>query len=97
MKSFIFATLLVSATFTEASDIIISAKIKEPMRSTIERDLSVLEKLNFKETSFKAMEIFGIIKLNSTNALEWLSERVKYIVEVPLFIWPESLQKLCTV
>lgn len=81
MKKFILSLLLSAATFAQANDIILSAKIEKSVAAKIERDMDVLDNFNFKQANPKILKVMGLSNLNATSASKWLGDRVKYIIE----------------
>ena len=81
MKRFIISALLVTTTSIHANEIILSSKIKNVYKSKIERDLDVLNNINFQTAHPKTLQIMELTNLVSSSASKWLNERVKYIVE----------------
>lgn len=85
MKHLILASLLAVSSFAQASDIILSEKIKNDLKSKIEKDMSVLENLKFQEASPRTLEVMGVSELNTSTANKWLNDRVNYVVEENAF------------
>lgn len=81
MKALILTALLVTSTLTQADEIYLSGKIQRPLKVKIERDMYVLNNLNFKDPGQKILEYMGLTNLNSSTASQWLNDRVKYIIE----------------
>lgn len=81
MKTFIFATLLATSAMTQANDIVLSEKIKNSLKSKIERDMSVLDNLKLKDASPRTLEVMGVSTLNASTASKWLNDRVNYVIE----------------
>ena len=81
MKSFIILAFLVSASVANTSEIILSSKIDKGFKAKIERDLSILDKMNFQPSNPKTLQVLGLSHLDTASVSNWLYERVKYIIE----------------
>lgn len=82
MKTFILAALVMtSSAMTQANEIVLSQKIKAPLKSKLERDLSILDGLSLTNTNPRTLQIMGVSNLNAPSASRWLSDRVKYVIE----------------
>jgi len=81
MKTFILATLLATTSLAQANDIVLSEKIKNSLKSKIERDMNVLDNLKLKDAAPRTLEVMGVSALNATTASKWLNDRVNYVIE----------------
>lgn len=81
MKNFILATFLATTTIAQANDIYLSEKISNSFKSKIEKDMSILDGLQFKEVNPRVLEVMGLTTLNASTATKWLNNRVKYVIE----------------
>src|SRR5690606_14610115 len=58
------------------------SKVPSQQRSTLERDLERLEELNFAHAAEqKTLDLMRLSDLNGASSLEWLNQRVSYILE----------------
>jgi len=74
--------LLTSISAFAGSDIVLSKRISKQNAAQITKDLNRLKEIKFSiypEPRIK--EVMGISLLNSDHALDWLHERVNYIIE----------------
>ncbi len=63
-------------------DIKFSKGISKKYRKTMDRDLSVLEELDFrKEADEETLKVLGLQNLNSETAVKWLEDRVQVVIE----------------
>jgi hypothetical protein len=81
MKTFILTALLATTSLAHANDIILSEKIKNSLKSKIERDMTVLDNLKLKDVTPRTLEVMGVSTLNASTASKWLNERVNYVIE----------------
>lgn len=81
MKKLLIASLLATSTLTNASDIVLSKGIKSKLRDNIERDLSALDNLKFKQPSPESLKTMGLESLTAQTASKWLEKRVNYVVD----------------
>jgi hypothetical protein len=65
----------------ESSDIVLSKSIKPHMREKIVEDLKRLEELKFKEPHPELLKVMSLTDLNNQSVINWLEERVKYVIE----------------
>ena len=57
MKKLILASLVLTTTLVNASDIVLSKGIKSKLRNNIARDLNVLTNLKFKDASPESRKV----------------------------------------
>lgn len=81
MKKLLIASLLATTTLTNASDIVLSKGIKSKLRDNIERDLSALDNLKFKQANPESLKVMGLTSLSAQSASKWLEQRVNYVVD----------------
>lgn len=81
MKRFLVSALILAASSTYATDIMLSKAIKSDLRDKIQRDLEVVNGLNFKnQTNPNTLKIMGLNTLNAQTASQWLDQRVNYVI-----------------
>lgn len=81
MKKVIIATLILAATASSASDIMLSKSIKSNLRRKIERDMNLIESFKFShEAGKQTLKVMEMDILNAQTATEWLSKRVNYVI-----------------
>lgn len=75
-------TLAIATLFfnVQAQEFTYSENISNTQMKAIDRDLSVLKNLKFKEPSARTLEIMKMEKLDSGSATKWLNDRVSYII-----------------
>lgn len=83
MKKIMMATVLATAALSaHANNITLSKGIKNHLRDKIERDMNVLDNLNFKSNADEGtLKLMEMTALNSTTAADWLEKRVNYVIE----------------
>jgi len=63
-------------------DIKFSKGISKKFRKAMDRDLSVLERLDFKkEADQETLKVLGLDSLNADSATKWLEDRVQVVIE----------------
>jgi len=88
MKKLAMGLLLLTSVTSHAgvNDILLSKKIKPDLRAKIEKDLDLIEKLNFSSTLEKdTLSVMGLSTLTAETASDWLNQRVNYIIEENAF------------
>jgi hypothetical protein len=82
MKRILVASMILASTIAMgSSDIYLSKGIKKDLREKIEKDLNALDQIQFKsETLAPTLKIMGLAELNSHTAVDWLNQRVNYVV-----------------
>ena len=82
MKRILVASMILASTIAMgSSDIYLSKGIKKDLREKIEKDLNALDQIQFKsETLAPTLKIMGLTELNSHTAVDWLNQRVNYVV-----------------
>lgn len=81
MKNLLLASLLATTSLAQANDIVLSEKIKNGLMKKIERDMTVLDNMKYKEANPRTLEVMGLPALNTASASKWLNDRVNYVIE----------------
>ena len=88
MKKIIISGLLLASTCSvvNASDITLSKSIKSSLRSKIERDLNLIETIDFNtKPNDQTLKVLGLKTLDGQSTTNWLNKRVKYIISENAF------------
>lgn len=82
MKKFIIGLTFLAIGSTQGNDIILSKGINARLREKLEIDMQVLDNLKFKSNTNKAtLDLLNISTLNTQSAVDWLGQRVNYVIE----------------